>query len=131
MSNTSSKVPIVVSKRVGVLTEFVRLKVSISPEKSLPFSPLHPDTSIFKSLAAKILSYLLLDLLFLITFERKPSHILVAYKWNYKNYFPTPFSISITSKREKLVVFYHKFSISKSFIKFSFMNTQDMNWCHM
>ena len=82
VSNTSSKVPLAVLKQVGVLTKFVRSKVSISSEKWLSFSTLDPDTSIFKFPATKILSYLLLDLLFLIILERKPSyHILVAYKW--------------------------------------------------
>ena len=58
VSNTSNKVPLVVLKQVGVLTKFVRLKVSISSDKWLSFSPLDPDTSIFKSPATKILSYL-------------------------------------------------------------------------
>ena len=58
VSNTSNKVPLVVLKQAGVLTKFVRLKVSISSDKWLSFSPLDPDTSIFKPPATKILSYL-------------------------------------------------------------------------
>ena len=46
-----------------VLTKFVRLKVPISLEKSLSFSPLASDTSIFKSPTTKILSYLFIALL--------------------------------------------------------------------
>ena len=58
MSKTSNKVPLVVLKQFGVLTKFFRLKVSISSEKWLSISPIDPDTSIFKSPASKILSYL-------------------------------------------------------------------------
>ena len=58
MSNTSNKSPLVVLKQVGVLTKFVRLKVLMSSEKRLSFSPLDPDASILKFLAFKMLSSL-------------------------------------------------------------------------
>ena len=54
MSNTSNKIPLVVLKQDWVSTKFFRLKVSISSEKLLSFSPLDPGTSIFKSPATKI-----------------------------------------------------------------------------
>ena len=68
VSNTSSKVPLVVLKQVVVLTKFVRLKGSISSEKWLSFSLLDPDTSIFKSPATKMLSYLFIA--WLIVFDK-------------------------------------------------------------
>ena len=67
VNSTSNKVPLVFLKQVGVLTKFVRLKVSISSEKWLSFSPLDPDTSVFKFPTTKMLSYLLID--WLIAFD--------------------------------------------------------------
>ena len=82
VGNTSNKVSLVVLKQVGVLNKFVRWEVSISSEKWLSFSPLDPYTTIFKSPASKILSYLFIT--WLIAFDnswKKTLSYLVAYKW--------------------------------------------------
>ena len=84
VSNTSNKVPLVVLKQAGVLTKFVRLKVSISSDKWLSFSPLDPDTHQYLNLLQLKYYhiYLLLDLLFFIILERKPSyHISLLSLW--------------------------------------------------
>ena len=85
VSNTFSKVPLVVLEQFGVLNKFFRIKVSISSEKWFSFSPLDPDTSIFTFPATEMLSYLLIA--WLIVFDnswKKISYDILAYlayKW--------------------------------------------------
>ena len=77
MSNRSNKVPLVVLKQVGVLIKYIRLKVSVSSEKWLSFSPLDPDTLIFESPATKILSYLFIA--WLIVFDNSWKKTFLSY----------------------------------------------------
>ena len=58
----------------------------------------------------------------------KFSSLLASNSFLIKTIFPPPFFISICSKWGKSVVFYHKLSNWKSFIKLSFINAQDIDW---